>query len=141
MNRVDIKVRLDDGAYMPTKGHTFDGGLDLRCKEDVDATCMDTVVIDTGVHMIIPNGYAGIIIGRSGLHMKDSIFTQGLIDSDYTGSIKVRLHTDDIDTLHFCAGDKIAQIVIVEVPFIHLSLDYIQHSEPRRDNGFGSTGR
>lgn len=141
MNQVSIKIRLDDGAYMPTKGHPFDGGLDLRCKEDVDAINTDTVVIDTGVHMIIPKGYAGIIIGRSGLHMLDSIHTQGLIDSEYTGSIKIRLHTDHIGTLRFDAGDRIAQIVIVEVPKVNLVLDYIQFTEPRDDNGFGSTGR
>lgn len=141
MNHVDIKVRLDDGAYMPTKGHPFDGGLDLRCKDDVDISYENTVVIDTGVHMIIPEGYAGIVIGRSGLHIKETIHTQGLIDSDYTGSIKIRLHSEYGDNLHFCAGEKIAQIVIVEVPYVNLVLDYIQFTEPRGDNGFGSTGK
>lgn len=141
MNQVNIKLWLDDGAYMPTKGHSFDGGIDLRCKEDVTLINSNTVVIDTGVHMLIPKGYAGIIIGRSGLHMRDSIFTQGLIDSEYTGSIKVRLHTNHTGTLRFNAGDKIAQIVIVEVPVARLVLDYIQLKETRGDNGFGSTGR
>lgn len=141
MECVDIKVWLDDGAFMPSRGHMFDAGIDLRCKDDVHAFASRTTVVDTGVHMVIPKGYAGIIIGRSGLHIHDTIHTQGLIDSDYTGSIKIRLHADSDDMLHFKAGDRIAQIVIVEIPFVNLFLNCVQESEPRGDNGFGSTGK
>lgn len=141
MKQVVVKIRLDDGAFMPSKGHALDAGIDLRCKDDVYAFASRTTVVDTGVHMIIPKGYAGIIIGRSGLHIHDTIHTQGLIDSDYTGSIKIRLHAEDDNRLLFKAGDKIAQIVIVEVPYVNLFLDYTKDSTPRGDNGFGSTGR
>lgn len=141
MNEIDVRIWLDDGAYMPTKSHESDGGIDLRAPEYVYDSELNSVVIDTGVHMVIPEGYAGIIVGRSGLHMRNTIDTQGLVDAGYTGTIKVRLHRDGDMPFDFSAGDRIAQIVIVEVPRVNLVLDYVSDGGVRGDNGFGSTGR
>lgn len=141
MNEVDVKIWLDDGAYMPTKSHESDGGIDLRIPKSIYEPTKNSISIDTGVHMLIPDGYAGIIIGRSGLHLHDTFHTQGLVDAGYTGTVKVRLHRDGVNSFNFNAGDRIAQIVIVEVPRVNLIMDYITEDGNRGDNGFGSTGR
>lgn len=140
MKEIDVRVWLDDGAYMPTKSHEHDGGIDLRTPRYIYESHERSIVIDTGVHMLIPSGYAGIVIGRSGLHMRDCIDTQGLVDAGYTGSIRVRLHRDDDGSFDFSAGDRIAQIAIVEVPKTNLILDYITEDGERGDKGYGSTG-
>lgn len=135
-----LKVKLDEGAYMPERAHDTDAGLDLRTPRRVAVWPRDIAFVDTGVHIQIPEGCAGIIMSKSGL-CKKGITTTGLIDEGYTGPIGVTIvnHTDH--TKYFKAGDKITQLVIVKVEKpTPVQVDKIDGGE-RGDNGFGSTGR
>ena len=55
-----INVMLDDGAFMPERAHEWDAGLDLRSPIPVEIRNGESVVIDTGVHVQIPEGYVGV---------------------------------------------------------------------------------
>lgn len=138
---MDIKVVLDDGAYMPEKAHNVDAGFDIRTPIDFDVFREYTV--DTGVHIEIPEGYVGFLKSKSGLNVKEGILTEGVIDSGYTGSIRVKLYHNSqfIKKKSFKAGDKITQLVILPIPEVNLiQVDKLEDTE-RGDNGFGSTGR
>jgi dUTP pyrophosphatase len=138
---MEIKVMLDEGAYMPNKAHDIDAGFDLRTPMSVFVMGRDAVVIDTGVHMAIPEGYCGLLVSKSGLNVKNGITGTGLIDAGYTGSIIVKLYNDSYDDKVFDSGDKIIQIIILPVPDVKLVMvDSLEDTE-RGDNGFGSTGR
>ena len=136
-----LHILLDPGAYLPGRAHKADAGLDLRSPVHVDIGPYSSAVIDTGVHVGIPQGYAGVLISKSGLNINHGITSTGLIDAGYTGSIRVRLDNHSAEAYHVHAGDKITQLVIlpVETPEIELvsSLDDTE----RGDNGFGSTGK
>lgn len=156
-----IKIKLDEGAKMPTRAHRADAGLDLYTPYDVTVpslkefvqTAADEIIdfcfeteppsaeVDTGVHVQIPFGFFGDIRSKSGLLFSKSIITDGTIDSGYTGSIKVKLINLGTEIVEFKAGDKIAQMVIsrCELPEI-FEVDELEKTE-RGDNGFGSTGR
>ena len=136
-----INVKMDDGAKMPTKAHDMDAGFDLYTPVDFAVFPHDNSVIDTGVHMAIPQGYAGVLISKSGLNVKRDLTSTGLIDAGYTGSIAVKLYNHGDDRQFFKAGDKISQIVIVpiESPVLHLDED-LKETE-RGSKGFGSSGR
>ena len=156
-----LKIKLDEGAKMPTRAHRADAGLDLYTPHDVEVPslkefaqtaadeifdfCFETeppsAEVDTGVHVKIPYGFFGDIRSKSGLLFKNSIITDGTIDSGYTGSIKVKLINLGTKTVGFKAGDKIAQMVITrcELPEI-FEVNEFEKTE-RGDNGFGSTGR
>ena len=136
-----MKVILDNGAYMPERGHDGDAGMDLRTPERVFIPKNGSAVIDTGVHMEIPYGYFGKLESKSGLNVKNSIVSLGgVIDHGYTGSIKAKLYNFG-DDYTFEKGDKVVQIVIQPCEYPELELtDHFEETE-RGDNGFGSTGR
>lgn len=136
-----LKVMLDDGAYMPLRAHSLDAGLDLRTPSTFVLKPRSSEVINTGVHVEIPEGYVGFLKSKSGLNVRHSITSDGVIDSGYTGSIRVKLYNHGTVPVHFGAGDKITQLVIlpIETPELEL-VDSFEKTE-RGDNGFGSTGR
>ena len=73
--------------------------------------------------------------------MNRDMTSEGVIDSGYTGSIRVKLynHGEHQRVLH--KGDKISQLVIMPIVTPELELvDQLEATE-RGDNGFGSTGR
>jgi dUTP pyrophosphatase len=111
--RYVVKIKLDKGAIAPTRGHTWDAGLDLYAKEGGVLRPHFHEVFDTGIHIQIPEGYYGEIRSRSGLMVNHHIVTDGTIDAHYTGSIKVKLFNLSNKDYKVQAGDKIAQLVIV----------------------------
>lgn len=136
----NIKVQLDPGAYMPERAHGWDAGADLRTPIALTVHSGASIVVDTGVHAQIPEGYVGMLKSKSGLNVNHCITTEGVIDAGYTGSIKVRIQNNGREH-RFKAGDKITQLVILPVatPAFEL-VDSIEGGD-RGDNGFGSTGR
>lgn len=135
-----MKVKLDKGAYMPTRAHKTDAGLDLYSPINTTIYPDDSVCIDTGVCMEIPEGYVGDIKSKSGLMVNEDIVTDGTVDCGYTGSIRVKLFNHGMTEVRIIKGQKIAQIVIKKIITPELELvDELGETE-RGDNGFGSTG-
>ena len=138
-----IKITLDSGAYRPERAHDTDAGLDLRTREGVIIWPMSSSVIDTGIHMAIPEGYYGKLEGKSGLNINHGIVSLGgVIDSGYTGSIKAKLYNLSTEPYTFHTGEKVVQLIIQPcVTDTELILvDDLEETE-RGDKGFGSTGR
>lgn len=139
-----IKYTLDEGAYTPEKAHAADAGYDLRAMHDATIVdcCNDGTVFDTGVHVVIPEGYVGFVQSKSGLNFKHGVICPvGTIDSGYTGSIKVKLYDLGNDPYHVHTGDKIAQLIIQPIADTQLQLINELEDTDRGDNGFGSSGR
>lgn len=136
-----VNVMLDDGAIMPNRAHDFDAGLDLFSPKDICVWAHESAVIDTGVHVEIPDWYVGFLKSKSGLNVKNGIVGEGVIDAGYTGSIVVKLYNNSNRNYHIQKGDKIIQLVILPIPNVELRLvDKFKETE-RGDNGFGSSGR
>ena len=137
-----IRVMLDDFALAPVRAHDRDGGLDLRCPMfDTTIAPGDSLDIDTGVHVEIPEGYAGLLVSKSGLNVNHDIVSTGLIDSGYTGSIHVKLHNLGHEEYTIEFGDKISQLVLVPVMLPEMVLVNDLDDTERGSNGFGSSGR
>jgi dUTP pyrophosphatase len=146
---MQIKFTLDEGAYPPEKAHDTDAGFDLRAIFPTSGELLEygQEAFDTGVHVQIPKGYVGYVQGRSGLNVKHGIICPtGVVDSGYTGSIRVKLYStwaqeDVVDFPEIKAGDKIAQLVIQPIADCKLvQADRLEDTE-RGNGGFGSTGR
>lgn len=136
-----ISVQLDRGAFMPVRAHDADAGYDIRTPVKFGLLPGQYSTIDTGVHIAIPEGYVGFLKSKSGLNIKNSIVGEGVIDSGYTGSIKVKLYNFGSRNKMFELGDKIIQLVILPVYTPKLrQVDKLDDTE-RGSNGFGSTGR
>ena len=59
---MQIKYELDEGACAPMRAHDSDAGFDLACKEDQVLEPNVANTIDTGVHVLIPEGYVGLVV-------------------------------------------------------------------------------
>ena len=136
-----IKIKLDPGAFMPERAHENDAGYDLRSPVTGRLYAGEAVVIDTGVHVEIPAGHVGMLKSKSGLNVVHDIVGEGVIDSGYTGSIRVKLYNHGAESYVIEEGDKISQLVIL--PIITPELELVAHLDEteRGGNGFGSTGR
>ena len=136
-----MKIMIDNGAYMPTRAHDVDAGLDLYAMDGQIVPAKESAIFDTGVHVQLPHGTAGVLVSKSGLNVKHDITSTGLIDEGYTGSIKVKLYNHGGFDYRVKAGDKISQLVILRVERPELELvDSLEETE-RGVGGFGSTGR
>jgi dUTP pyrophosphatase len=146
MSEIEVQIqRLDAGVELPRYARPGDVGLDLRASQDADIAPGKRVMVPTGLAIALPEGYAGFVQPRSGLAAREGLSivnTPGLIDSGYRGELKiVAINTDDENTIHIKRGDRIAQLVIQEVPVVHLvEVDELDASE-RGAAGFGSTGK
>lgn len=136
-----MEIMLDEGAYMPSRGHKTDAGLDLRTPKAVTVPAYGNTMIDTGVHVALPHGCAGLLVSKSGLNVKHDITSTGLIDEEYTGSIVVKLYNHGGEDYVFEAGDKVTQLVVLPVVCEPLEQVTAFNRTARGDNGFGSTGR
>ena len=136
-----IPVKLDKGAYMPEKAHETDAGYDIRTPHSFLLRRSDMVMVHTGIHVNIPEGFYGELASKSGLCAKHEITTEaGIIDSGYTGEICVILRSGG-EQKYFEAGDKITQLIIHELPYTELeAVDILPHTD-RGADGFGSTGK
>lgn len=136
-----INVMLDKGAKMPTKAHDADAGFDIYAPKRTIVRAKDSAVIDTGVHIEIPEGYVGFLKSKSGLNVKHGIRGEGVIDAGYTGSIVAKLYNDGDTFVVFEEGEKIIQIVFLPIPNVELEQVSNFEETERGDNGFGSTGK
>lgn len=136
-----VKVVLDEGAKMPCRAHSSDGGYDLFSREDAVIYPNAGGLFDTGVHIAIPEGYVGFLKSKSGLNVKHSIQSEGVIDSGYTGSIHVKLFNHGSKAVTIQKGQKISQLVLLPIITPKLELvDSLEETE-RGSGGFGSTGK
>ena len=136
-----MKIVLDKGAFMPTRAHKADAGLDLYAINGAWIQPSSSELFDTGVHIEIPEGYVGMVKSKSGLNVMSDLTCTGVIDSGYTGSIMVKLYNHNTAVMrHISKGQKIAQLVILPIITPELELvDSLEETE-RGDGGFGSTG-
>lgn len=142
------------------KSHSGDAGFDLKSEGNHRIYPYSSAVISTGVRVKIPEGYYGMICGRSGLAFKHNVIPfYGIIDSSYTGEIKVKLwfipnlkqlwkvikEEKRVPYFKINDGDRIAQIVINKMLGCNeaelVSIQELEEIDSERsDKGFGSTG-
>lgn len=137
-----MKIKLDNGAYLPSRAHTTDAGMDIRAKDEQIVCAKESATFHTGVHIQLPEGYAGLLVSKSGLNVLHDITSTGLIDEGYTGEIVVKLFNHGGYDYHVHAGDKISQLVIIPVKYEDIEVvDSIEEETERGASGFGSSGR
>lgn len=136
-----MRVKLDAGAFPPTRGHATDAGLDIRAMNGTVIGPGSSETFHTGVHVELPEGTCGLLVSRSGLNTKYDITSTGLVDHGYAGEIVVRLHNHGKKCYEVRPGDKISQLVVLPVLYEPVEVvDEIKAGD-RGSDGFGSTGR
>ena len=146
-----------DVSLQPTREK--DGvGWDIRSARSMNMFPNQTSLLPTSIRLLMPNGVFATVLSRSGLAAKQNIFvlnSPGLIDTNYTGEIKVILsRLPDVDRgnepFKINIGDRIAQLVfqpdheidlcrVPEEEFCRM-VEETTETNLRGSDGFGSTG-
>jgi dUTP pyrophosphatase len=129
-------VKISFHGVIPTRATKFSAGYDLRSPGDIVIPAGATVGVDTGTYVSMPVDLCALVCSRSGLALRGLAVANapGIIDADYTDTIKVLLHNRTQGDWVIEAGDRIAQLVFV--PFV--VGDDVPVDE--RTGGLGSTG-
>ena len=143
-----MKIRITNrcaDVESPRRATELSAGFDLRAAVDAPVLLHpgERTLVPTGVSIEIPPGYEGQVRARSGLALKHGIAlvnSPGTIDADYRGEIGVILINHGGSDFTIQRGDRIAQLVIAQVP--HFDLEVVDSLEEtwRGEGGFGSTG-
>lgn len=138
-------ARLSDDAREPTRAHDGDAGYDLYAVEAARLAPGERASVGTGIAVAIPDGWAGLVLPRSGLAARHGITlpnAPGLIDAGYRGEVRVLLlNTDAHDSFEVAPGDRIAQLLLLrhEAPEL-IEVESLEETG-RGVGGFGSSGR
>ena len=149
MKSFDVNITtVRENAIIPTKATTGSAGFDLHACIDKDLTIKkgDLIRVPCGIAIELPSSeYAAFFFARSGLGIKYGISLSngvGVIDSDYRGEIQVGLcRTSDGDPYTIKNGDRIAQMIIMQMSNVNFKLVENLGESERGSGGFGSTGR
>lgn len=146
MSNVQVKFLLAPGAKAPAYQTDGAAALDLHAHlhDSIMIDPADTAIFPTGLYVAIPLGYVGLLFSRSGHGFKNDVRLAncvGVIDADFRGEVKVKLTNDHLlEPFEVKPGDRIAQLLLVEVPKVRLvEVEDLGYTE-RGAGGFGSTG-
>ena len=165
---VTIQVeKCSEDTKIPTYARVGDAGMDIYSTEEVTLAPGEKKLIGTGIKVAIPEGYEIEVVPKSGIALRTGLKVSnspGTIDSGYRDEIKVIIENSepsikDIEytfdnngnpviksILHGKSytiekGQKIAQIILKEVPMINFQeVKNISEISGDRGGGFGSTG-
>lgn len=140
-----VKVVNKSNNALPKYAHDGDSGLDIcaSIKEDIVLKSGERVLVPTDIYVGLPEGYEFQVRSRSGLALKQGIFvlnSPGTIDEGYRNMIGVILYNSGKDDFIIKNGDRIAQLVLQEVPkVIWEEVDNLDDTD-RGLKGYGSSG-
>lgn len=140
--RIEV-VRSDSAVALPAYAREGDAGLDLAAAATVTLEPGGRELVPTGLRVAIPDGYAGLVMPRSGLALRSGVTVlnaPGLIDSGYRGEIGVLLVNHGARPVVIQRGERIAQLVIQAVARVELVEVRELPGSRRGEDGFGSTG-
>ena len=99
-------------------------------------------LVPTGLHNLVPAKHVGLVCPRSGMAARHGVTVlnaPGVIDAGYDGEVKVILINHGVSRYVVEAGDKVAQLVVLELPGMYDALQPVKDGA-RGGGGFGSTG-
>ena len=130
---------------LPQQATKFSAGVDLRAAIEEPRTIApgERCLIPTGVAVALPAGYEGQVRPRSGLAVRHGLAlvnSPGTIDADYRGEIQVVLINLGDAPIRFERGDRIAQLVVQQLPAVTWEAVEELDETTRGTGGFGHSG-
>ena len=143
---MEIKIINKSKHPLPKYSTAYSAGMDLRANinEAISLLPQERVLVKTGLHLEIPQGYEAQVRPRSGLALKNGITvlnSPGTIDADYRGEVGVVLINHSSEIFYINNGDRIAQLVFAKHEQATLIQVTVLDESERSEGGFGSTGK
>jgi|TARA_R110000744_G_scaffold29511_2_gene70391 dUTP pyrophosphatase len=143
-----MKFAKTRNVLTPTRANANDAGIDFYIPWDRTAELVypnDQCIIDTGIKVDVPPGYALVAFNKSGIATKKRLLVGAcVVDSGYQGTININLHNVGTEKRLLSPGDKIIQFLLLPLGPSELTQvpeEHLYESETDRGEGkFGSTG-
>ena len=144
--KIQVKIVMLAGCedLIPAKAHSSDAAFDLRSRVDMLVPVNRSTLVPTGVFIELPVNFEAQVRPRSGLALKHNITltnSPGTIDAGYRGEVGVIIFNHGPEEFAVKRGDRIAQMVIAELPEVELQIASTLSDSDRGEGGFGSSGR
>ena len=148
IERMKVKVYSTSKHPLPQYATKQSAGLDLRANIDAPITInpRERVLVPTGLHIQLPEGFEARIQPRSGLALKKGITclnSPGCVDADYRGDVGVILINHGTEPFTVNDGERIAQMIISKYEQAEWepvsSIEDLEVTE-RGEQGFGHSG-
>ncbi len=133
--------RVSQDAFLPTRAHKDDAGLDLYCLEDTCLPGASGKLVRTGIAVEIPQKHVGLVADRSSLAKKGLKVTGGIVDAGYRGEVHVVLWNLTAEDIQLKRSERVAQLLILPIVTPEVVEVSSLGSTQRGDKGFGSTGK
>lgn len=142
-----MKIQIINNGHQPLPVYATEksAGMDLRANIDEPIVLhpMERRLINTGLHIALPDGFEAQVRPRSGLALKYGVTvlnSPGTIDADYRGEIMVLLINLSQQDFVIRDGERIAQLVVARYEGIEwVEVECLDETE-RGTGGYGHTG-
>ncbi|OQX14361.1 MAG: deoxyuridine 5'-triphosphate nucleotidohydrolase [Desulfobulbaceae bacterium A2] len=151
VQHVHLRIRRLDpaaGADLPLPAYqsASASGMDVAAalNEPLELAPGAIALVPTGLAVALPPGYELQVRPRSGLAIRHGVTVvnaPGTIDADYRGEVRVGLINLGRQPYTIRRGDRIAQLVLAQVPRAELLEVAELDDTARQAGGFGHTGR
>ena len=139
-----IKIKLEYGGYLPRKHYCLDAGWDIYSSEYVTIPASSVKAVETGLRIRFPHHLFGMLRDRSSMILRGLSVQGGVLDSGYSGLIRVLVRNQSDTSYLIKKGDAISQLIVCELH--RVTMQQISDSEEddeegdgRGECGFGST--
>ena len=131
MDKIRI-AKMNENAFIPTRKHPDDAGIDFYACEDKTISPHDFGVVGTGITVEIPQGYVGLMMPKS---RNNHLLGAGVIDAGYQGEIRIKIANITDNPLQISVGQAIGQMLIFPIvtPVVEeLPIDRIHQEKSER---------
>lgn len=142
MQSLKIKPLTKERFISPRKGSCHAAAFDVYTQEGVVFND-EPRTVKLGFATEIPEGYAAVLIPRSGFGNKLGmrlVGTVGLIDSDFRGEWQATIQLAKGKELQLSRGERFLQFYLMEVPKFGIEIVSELAETKRGAGGYGSTG-
>ena len=147
-NEMKLKFTKVKDVKSPVRAHETDAGIDFFVPEDFKPTAIhsgEDILIDSGIKVLVPRGYALIFKEKSGVATKKKLtLGASVVDSDYRGTVHFHMFNNGAIPQAVYPGEKIVQGLVVPISLCSTeeisNEEYAENETDRGDGGFGSSG-
>ena len=132
--------RFKKTTRMPVKSHLPDVGLDIFTPKEFCIRPFETITVGLELAVLIPEGFAGMLVPRSSITEKGLIIQTAVIDPDYTGEIHLIVTNCSNEVQHIKEGQRVCSLIVYSV--LNARIEEVEEMTETERNmkGLGSSG-
>ncbi len=128
-----IKIaKIDTNAYLPTRKHPSDAGLDIYANCHIVIEPHSISIVSSGITLEITDGFVGLLKPKG---RNNHLLGAGVVDAGYQGEILVKVANMTDSPLEIQPGDAIGQLLILPIytpKVCEVTLDQIHNENSSR---------